>query len=262
MAGSDPKQKGKDIESGIDNFHYVYQTDNQQLTGDISRKVQPYLRALFVDRRFDFDVVIMAPSINNNFSMYTNKDRDVVWKGGRISGWTYNGIEMSYDEDYNVISAHTRPANYTSPDEDVEYSAATFNKRLEYTYKYDCAHKCLTCGYEGKDMFREIPVVDENNEQVFDEDGNPIMKIVEECPKCHLNTVQLFHGEIGTSEIVRRRGNINYYELKKHTEDNVTIIFFAFQNFYERMKEEEFEYKYNGNICKYIGGEIDLGLYN
>lgn len=223
MASSDPKQKGKDIESSIDNFHYVYQTDNQQLTGDISRKVQPYLRALFVDRRFDFDVVIMAPSINNNFSMYTNKDRDVVWKGGRISGWTYNGIEMSYDEDYNVISAHTHPANYTSPDEDVEYSAATFNKRLEYTYKYDCAHKCLTCGYEGKDMFREIPVVDENNEQVFDEDGNPIMKIVEECPKCHLNTVQLFHGEIGTSEIVRRRGNINYYELKKHTEDNVNF---------------------------------------
>ena len=52
------------------------------------------------------------------------------------------------------------------------------------------------------------------------------------------------------------------YSMKKHTEDNVTIIFFAFQNFYERMKEEEFEYKYNGNICKYIGGEIDIGLYN
>jgi protein phosphatase 2C family protein 2/3 len=50
------------------------------------------------------------------------------------------------------------------------------------------------------------------------------------------------------------------YSMKKRSEDNVTIIFFAFQNFYDRMKDEEFEYKYNGNSCKYIGGELDLGL--
>jgi len=199
LSSGEPKQKGKDIENTINNFVYSYSAGTQTLktvSGNEQRKVQPYLRALFVDRRFDFDFIIMAPSINDNFSMYTNKDRDVVWKGGRISGWTYNGIEMSYDEDYNVISAHTRSANYTSPDEDVEYSAATFNKRLEYTYKYDCAHKCLDCGYEGKDVFREIPELDENNEQVLDEDGNPKMKIVEECPNCHRNNIQLYHGEI------------------------------------------------------------------
>ena len=190
MAGSDPKQKGKDIESSIDNFNYVYQTGSQQLTGDISRKVQPYLRALFVDRRFDFDVVMIAPSINNNFSMYTNEGRDVVWKGGRISGWTYNGIEMSYDEDYNVISAHTYSANSTSPDEEVEYSAATFNKRLEYTYKYDCAHKCLDCGYEGKDM--------------FDEDTKEYT-----CPKCHSNNIQLYHGEILDGN-THAKDNVNF----------------------------------------------------
>jgi protein phosphatase 2C family protein 2/3 len=50
------------------------------------------------------------------------------------------------------------------------------------------------------------------------------------------------------------------YSMKKLSEDNVTVIFFAFQNFQEKMKDEEFEYDYNGNICKYIGGEIDLGL--
>lgn len=186
----EPKQKGKDVESTLDNFGYVYKTGSQSLKGDLQRNVQPYLRALFVDRRLDFDVVMMAPSINGNVSLYTNKDRDVVWKGGRISGWTYNGIEMSYDEDYNVISAHTHPANYTSPDEDVEYSAATFNKRLEYTYKYDCAHKCLNCGYEGKDMFDE-----ETNEY--------------KCPKCQSNNIQLYHGEI-LDRGAHAKDNVNF----------------------------------------------------
>ena len=212
FSSHEPKQKGKDVESTLDNFGYVYKAGSQSLktvSGNEQRNVQPYLRALFVDRRLDFDVVMMAPSINGNVSLYANKNRDIVWKGGRISGWTYNGIEMSYDEDYNVISAHTHPANYTSPDEDVEYSAATFNKRLEYTYKYDCAHKCLDCGYEGKDVFRETPEVDENNEQVLDEDGNPKMKIVEECPICHHHNIQLYHGEILDGN-AHAKDNINF----------------------------------------------------
>ncbi len=194
FSSHEPKQKGKDVESTLDNFGYVYKAGSQSLktvSGNEQRNVQPYLRALFVDRRLDFDVVIMAPSINDNFSMYTKKDRDVVWKGGRISGWTYNGIEMSYDEDYNVISAHTHPTNYTSPNEDVEYSAATFNKRLEYTYKYDCAHKCLTCGHEGKDM-------------IFDEETKEY-----ECPICHSNNIQLYHGEILDGS-AHAKDNVNF----------------------------------------------------
>ena len=55
-------------------------------------------------------------------------------------------------------------------DTDVEYSAATFNKRLEYTYKYDCAHKCLTCGYQFNEMSSG-------------------------CPNCHSTNIRYFHGE-------------------------------------------------------------------
>ena len=50
------------------------------------------------------------------------------------------------------------------------------------------------------------------------------------------------------------------YSMKKLTSDNVTIIFIAFKNFESQMKKENFKYNYNGNICKYIGGEIDSGL--
>ena len=48
------------------------------------------------------------------------------------------------------------------------------------------------------------------------------------------------------------------YSMRKLSVDNVTVIFIAFQNFEERMKDEDFEYIYNGISCKYIGGEIDL----
>ena len=48
------------------------------------------------------------------------------------------------------------------------------------------------------------------------------------------------------------------YSMRKLSVDNVTAIFIAFQNFEERMKDENFEYTYNGMSCKYIGGEIDL----
>lgn len=202
-----PKPKGKDIEGTIDKFKYVYEAGTQHLDGDETRYVQPYLRALYVDRRFDFDFVVMSPAINKNFSLYTNKDRNLAWKGGRISGWTYNGIEMSYDEDYNIISAHTYSADsryYQETGEDVEgtpdveYTAATFNKRLEYTYKYDCAHKCLTCGYD----FTENRAT---------------------CPKCGHNNIKYFHGEIGTPVVVRKKGNIDYYEMGEHTKDTVNF---------------------------------------
>jgi len=48
------------------------------------------------------------------------------------------------------------------------------------------------------------------------------------------------------------------YSMKKLSVDNETVIFIAFHNFEEKMKDENFEYKYSGNTCKFIGGEIDL----
>ncbi len=48
------------------------------------------------------------------------------------------------------------------------------------------------------------------------------------------------------------------YSMQKLSVDNVTAIFIMFQNFGEKMKDENFEYNYTGTNCKYIGGEIDL----
>ena len=64
-----------------------------------------------------------------------------------------------------------------------------------------------------------------------------------------IEDIHKFSGDIADSVIK--------YSMKKLTSDNVTVVFIAFQNFYDKMKDENFEYIYNGNICKYIGGEVD-----
>lgn len=129
------KTKGQDIKGHIeDNFSRTHtKSDSQQLDGDIKRTTLPYLRALYVDRRFDYDLTIFGPVVTNNFSLYANSDdgRNRIWQSGRMSGFTYNGIEMSYDDNYNVISATTQLSADKS-----ETISASRNNLLEYSYEY------------------------------------------------------------------------------------------------------------------------------
>lgn len=129
------KKKGKDVEKTIDttsgNYTKIHTEDKQA-------KTFPYLRALSVDRRLDYDLTIMAPAIDSNFTLYDGDsaytiNRDGFWKGARIFGTVYNGIEMAYDEDYNIITANTI---FYDDDSDMsgEVSAVTESNRLEYTY--------------------------------------------------------------------------------------------------------------------------------
>lgn len=117
-----PKTKGKDLEGGIEEFSYAYNSGSQKLDGDSQRDVKPYLRAMFLDRRFDYDLVVLAPFIGSSFSLGSN---DVPWKSSRLSGVTYGGIEMAYDDEYNIISAKTTD----SSDFPTKYESV-----YEYTY--------------------------------------------------------------------------------------------------------------------------------
>ena len=138
-----PKRIGKDVTGDIDEkFKLAREKGNQTLDNDKSRNTLPYLRAMYIDRRFDFDLTVLAPVVNNTISLYkeSEKDRNRVWKSGRMSGFTYNGIEMSYDKEYNVISANT-PVSAGTSATGISYSACTPNKKLEYSYQYidgDC----------------------------------------------------------------------------------------------------------------------------
>jgi hypothetical protein len=103
------KKLGHDVTGNIGTFRYANRSQNGY---------HPYLRALFVDRRLDFDMILFAPCVaSNSINLYpqlpspTEPGKKVtnplekLWRAARISGMTYNGVEMSYDRDYNIISA-------------------------------------------------------------------------------------------------------------------------------------------------------------
>lgn len=170
-----PKVKGTDVEDYIHPFFkYAHTKGKQKLTvsgGTKEWNNLPYLRAMYVDRRLDYDLLVLAPAVGSYFDLYPSaeKERERVWKSGRINGWIYNGIEMAYDNDYNVISAKTYVDDFDG--DEVRYKAE-YNKRLEYSYKYDTAHKCMSC------------------EKTFSNNTNI-------CPYCHEDNVNFFHGEAG-----------------------------------------------------------------
>ena len=59
----------------------------------------PYFKALFIDRRLDYDFAYVTPCTTTD-----RTTRDRTWANGRLSGLTYNGIEMAYNSQY-VIAA-------------------------------------------------------------------------------------------------------------------------------------------------------------
>ena len=136
---NNPKILGKDEDIlQINKVKYVHTKGTQQLNNDKNRNVNPWLRAMNVDRRYDYDFTILGPVMGSTFRLHEDNDEERPWKSEerpwkslRISGFTYNGIEMSYDEEYNIISATTTIE--TSGGEVIEQRS---NNRLEYSYNY------------------------------------------------------------------------------------------------------------------------------
>jgi hypothetical protein len=72
---------------------------------------QPYFKAMFVDRRLDYDLVAIAPFSEDKYDFIPNHGIDTSKCSGvtiqdiRLCGYFYNGIEMAYDDDYNIIAS-------------------------------------------------------------------------------------------------------------------------------------------------------------
>lgn len=62
-----------------------------------------YFRALTVDRRLDYAFFMILP-YNENSGISITNNGDSVWRNGRIVGYQFNGIEMAYDNKYNIVS--------------------------------------------------------------------------------------------------------------------------------------------------------------
>lgn len=81
------------------------------------RQDSKYYRALFTDKRFDYDMIIWAPTFRGTT---TNITSNTDYRLGRISGVTYNGIAMAYDGEYNIIG------------DDLEYKVNNTFDKIEY----------------------------------------------------------------------------------------------------------------------------------
>lgn len=108
-----PKKLGT-IETGNirNELKYVHTTGNHRMNGTTQAKVNPYLRALTVDRRISYDLTIIGPIVGSSFSLYESGatlNYDRFWKNTRIMGQIYGGVEMAYDNgnDY-FMSGNTR----------------------------------------------------------------------------------------------------------------------------------------------------------
>jgi len=195
------KIMGKDVTMAVTGLSRVYDkgtgANQQTLPGDKKRTTQPYLRGLFVDRRLDYDFIIFAPAMGSNFSLYSGikaVERDRVWRSGRISGWTMNGIEMSYDEndEYNIISSSVAS---TTVDDETYYPSAIYNTRLEYTFKYNSNHRCLNCNYQGLGLDPRQP-----------------------CPNCGGEVIP-YQGEFGSQRSITDNNITMYSDVYSHTMD-------------------------------------------
>ena len=89
--------------SGLDEISYIHSkivtttsAETENGVEVISAATYPYFRTEFVDRRFDYDLEIALTPSGNKSSINGIK--------GYLKGLLYNGIEMSYDNTYNVIA--------------------------------------------------------------------------------------------------------------------------------------------------------------
>lgn len=70
-----------------------------------------YFRTEFIDRRFDYDFVYITGRKPDHYDVY-DFEKEETWNMARISALTYNGIEMAYDGQKNIISK-AAAAEYT-----------------------------------------------------------------------------------------------------------------------------------------------------
>lgn len=108
----------KEVDNPKDKYKNVIGQNNWQY---------PYIAIPFIDRRFDYDLEVFTP---NNISGDSTSN---MWK---IGGYTYNGIEMAYDDNHQIIGSdeyisHAKPTRLGEPISD--------KTEFEYTYETESA---------------------------------------------------------------------------------------------------------------------------
>lgn len=103
---------------------------------------KPYFRGEFVDRRLDYDFMILTPYAGDDVMVISEDDipmenvekqPDPIWKKGRFSGVTMNGVEMVYNntKEYEVIGPELEYYYNIYPNDNTNNSVTIYNPKKE-----------------------------------------------------------------------------------------------------------------------------------
>lgn len=111
----------------------VYTTNNETL--------YPYFRGEFIDRRFDYSLYVRLPYKKNAFiysdDFDSNDDGNYYIKDvAQIKMMSYNGIDLAYDDNFNIISNTTENLEYTYNDNSIIYNNSLLSKLNRKLYSF------------------------------------------------------------------------------------------------------------------------------
>ena len=96
----------------------------------------PYIAVPFIDRRFDYEFEIVTPNTISGDAASN------VWK---ISGYTYNGIEMAYDDDYQIIGSKEYVTSGETKEKPKRLGIDIASKDVfEYSYETDGSSQIIS----------------------------------------------------------------------------------------------------------------------
>ena len=107
----------------------------------------PYFRTEFIDRRLGYELAYFTPTLLDG-----NNNND--WNRARLSGYTYNGIEMAFDATKKLVG------NYDNDDFDETANGAS------YEYYYDEETGYVTLGQNEKSLYSSTIKIGSNSSEI------------------------------------------------------------------------------------------------
>ena len=117
-----------------------------------------YFRDITLDRRLDYAYFMILPIYHTNITLSSS---DNVWKNGRLVGYQYNGVEMCYDKNYNIVGAAKWDNNsqiYTYGD--------VFEYYLPSIYVNDSDTNIISC-FSGKEKLKVYHNTSNQNKKFY-----------------------------------------------------------------------------------------------
>ena len=278
---------GIDCENSRDEHDYFSPT---VYNGDKEHKA--YFRSEFLDRRFDYEFLIITPYSNGDveFICESDKTSNRNWKTGRLSGTTFNGVEMIYDKKTHEIIGKDLEYYYTQIENNEQDTEVKRENDYNITYNENNTDKrffstIIKCDYEKYDIndyywaTNRIPELGKLNDNglfieehkndsssyngIFNRDNYPMKRLLDinDIKKCNRFTftqsscsynVELDY-EVSVTDDDRISGIIEASDETEFSIDCKNMITPVFSSLEDLARQRSYNVRYSlgrSNICK------------